>query len=403
MFLHLPPPLAVLLAVVAIVASAAEPVEPPPRTMKILALHGSAHERGRQHGRHFRREIAQLVLRWQQSLAQELKRPADEAIRQFLTATDFIPAIQHWTPDLLDEVHGLAEGAGQPFDTMLAFQLGDELYAYLDLRAHDHCSALGVAPADRRSGWVAQTMDLEPIYDGFQTILRITDDSDAPEQIVLTYPGLIGLNGLNDRSVAVACNTLLQLASSPTGLPQSFVVRGVLAQRDAVAALAFIRTVPHASGQNYLVGTPSRIFDFEASARRVVELKPNAQGTLSHTNHPLVNDDVKRWIRRPPATSDTVVRLEALQRRLQRSGDSLGHEDILNALRSRESMPFPICRPVSTTSVVFSFSGVIMTLGDTPSLDASPGPPDAHPMQRFLFSNRKTSPQTPAIHEPVSP
>ena len=60
--------------------------------------------------------------------------------------------------------------------------------------------------------------------------------------------------------------------------------------------LNFIKTVPHASGQNYVIGIRDEVFDFEASANQVIQFKSkNKNGSLCHTNHPLINDDVKAW------------------------------------------------------------------------------------------------------------
>ena len=65
-----------------------------------------------------------------------------------------------------------------------------------------------------------------------------------------TAAGLAGVNGVNSRSVAIACNTLMQLAASPDGLPVDSIVRAVLAQTAGEDGVAFVKRVKHASGQN---------------------------------------------------------------------------------------------------------------------------------------------------------
>lgn len=376
-----------------LLASSLRASEPPPsaapkaeaRRVQTLTLRGSAFERGRRHGEHFGGAIGVLLARWRTALAAEAKQPAEVAIREFLQSTDFLPAIRRWTPDLLEELRGLAEGAGRDFDEMLAFQLGDEFYGYHDLRGHEHCSALGVAGRDGQPGWIAQNMDLEPIYDGFQTVLRIQGEAGAPEQLVLTYPGLIGLNGLNDRGIALACNTLLELRGARDGLPQAFVVRGILAQATASDARDFLRQVRHASGQNYLLGTRAGVADFEASGSQVVELPLSERGTVGHTNHALVNDDRKPWHRRPDAQTDTATRLASLEQRLTQARGPFRFEQVVETLRAKDSARFPICRPVSAGGPIFTFAGVVMNLGERPALEVTAGPPDAHPFTRFEF------------------
>ena len=61
---------------------------------------------------------------------------------------------------------------------------------------------------------------------------------------MLTHAGLIGLNGLNSAAIGVCCNTLKQLANCRDGLPVACVVRGVLRQETAAAAVDFLATQP---------------------------------------------------------------------------------------------------------------------------------------------------------------
>jgi isopenicillin-N N-acyltransferase like protein len=371
-----------------------------PRQVRVVALSGSGHERGLQHGRLLRAEIARLVELWKADLRGASADP-DALIRRFLAETNFQPAIRKWTPDLLNEVRGIAEGSGQPFDTILAFQLLDELWVYLDRPAANHCSSLGVTGSPAHPAFVAQNMDLESFRDGYQVVLRIAATGSAPEQLVFSSAGLIGANGVNRSSVAIAANTLMQLTASPDGLPVAFVVRGVLAQTDGGAALAFLREVKHASGQNYVLGVGDRVFDLEASAGKVVEFRPTADGrVVYHTNHPLLNDDIKPWHRvlaqvRAAAgggKGSSETRLDSLATRLGRRAGEIDAEVIKETLRSKDSTSYPVCRAVKAGSEVFTFGATVMTLSGSPSLEVTMGPPDANPFVRLSFSEQVVTP-----------
>jgi isopenicillin-N N-acyltransferase like protein len=92
-------------------------------------------------------------------------------------------------------------------------------------------------------------------------------------------------------------NTLLELKASSNGLPVAFVVRRIINSTDKEDLLNFIQTVSHASGQNYILGIRGEVYDFEASANKVVRFEPkNKNGTVYHTNHALANDDIWPWI-----------------------------------------------------------------------------------------------------------
>ena len=101
---------------------------------------------------------------------------------------------------------------------------------------------------------------------------------------------------MNNHGVGICCNSVLQLDFNPAGLPEDFIVRKVLQQRNLADVLTFMHAIPHASGQNYVLGDPHGVVDLECSAHKVVEatLMPDKK-RVYHTNHPLVNDDTGSW------------------------------------------------------------------------------------------------------------
>jgi predicted choloylglycine hydrolase len=364
------------------------------RELKVLHLSGSPYERGLQHGRRLRTEIGKLVSLWKEDLGRQAKTDPDSLIKRFLAETNFMPAIQKWTPDLLDEVKGIADGAGLPFETMFAFQLVDEMWVYLDQPAAGHCSSMGVVKTGAHPAYVAQNMDLEAFRDGFQVVLHIAGNQSLPEQFVFTSAGLIATNGVNNRSIAIACNTLLQLSASRDGLPVAFVVRGVLAQTSPEDAVKFIKGITHASGQNYILGASDRVFDFEASARKVVEFRPAVDGSIVyHTNHPLANDDLKPWHLKQMASlspeerskGDSETRLASVKQRFLKPASGIDEGVIKATLRSRDSDLHPVCRSRKEGDPFFTFGATIMTLSDTPCLEVTMGPPDANEFVPLKF------------------
>src|SRR6266850_2592278 len=78
--------------------------------IKLVKLSGTAYQRGHQHGKQLKMEIAAILFKWKNTIRQDMKRDADSVITEFLATTDFKPAILQWTPDLMEEVKGIAEG-----------------------------------------------------------------------------------------------------------------------------------------------------------------------------------------------------------------------------------------------------------------------------------------------------
>ena len=91
-------------------------------------LEGTPYNRGLVHGKTLKDDIGTLVVRWKENLTHRYEIPADAFIKKFVSHTQYLAAMKKWTPDLVEEVKGLADGAGIDFDTMLVFQWIDEYW-----------------------------------------------------------------------------------------------------------------------------------------------------------------------------------------------------------------------------------------------------------------------------------
>ena len=233
------------------------------RTLKTVSFSGSGYQLGFQHGKELKKEIGAIIVAWKKNTTKELGKDADLALREFFEYAEFTAAIKKWTPELYEEVRGIAEGSDQPLNDVLVLNLLDEFWIYINNEKNHHCSSLAVPSRNGKPAYISQNMDLEKYTDGFQVLMRLNRTESRPEQLILTHPGLIALNGLNEAGIGVCVNTLMQLKSSSTGLPVAFVIRHIINSTDKEKLLNFIQTVNHASGQNYVIGIKGEIFDFE--------------------------------------------------------------------------------------------------------------------------------------------
>jgi isopenicillin-N N-acyltransferase-like protein len=361
-----------------------------------LELAGSPYQRGLIHGETLKAPIHDLVYLWKDDLRKGFGKDPDELIHLFLQETDFIPAIQRWTPDLLEEIKGIADGSGVDFDTMLAFQFLDELWLNLELILKEHCSSLGFSAEGPEPTYLAQNMDIEEFHDGFQVLMHIQQPDTHLESLVLSFAGLIGLNGMNDQAIGICCNAEFQLNYAREGLPVAFVVRGVLQQRTEADAIDFLKGIKHASGQNYLIGGPQRVYDFECSSSQAVQYKPKRhEKTIWHSNHPLVSHDYAPSYQAmleagsgPMVTPNSAARFQSLTRQLGGELNSNRLEHIKEVLTSKDSKEHPICGSKSEGEFyhsigLFTFASTIMVLSESPEFHVSFGPPDKFPYQKF--------------------
>jgi predicted choloylglycine hydrolase len=366
-----------------------------PRPLKVVRLTGTPYDIGYQHGQFMKAEIEDVYLKWKSMLEADFDIPADDFIRAFLAETTYAEAVRTHTPNLWDEVRGLAEGSGQSLEDVLVFQLMDETWIRKDsldhASANHHCSGIGVPAMNGQPAYVAQNMDLGTWMEGYQVVMRINPD-DGPEQLVLTCAGMIGLTGMNSAGIAVCVNTLMDLSANTTGLPVAFVVRGALDKRTGEEALKFLESVPHASGQNYILGMGEAVVDLEASCHQVVRVPPDANGLVYHTNHALVNKDVKLWYSapeqegtaKPVAPNNSKIRFASLREQLK-STPAPDAEDLKNTLRSKTDPANPVCRNITTGKGGFTFGSVIYTTSGRINMQVTSGPPDESAYQTFHF------------------
>lgn len=366
------------------------------RELRQVTLSGSGYELGLQHGQIFKKEIGEIVEKWKENTKAQVERDAEDVLGEFLAYADFEGSIKKWTPELYEEVRGIAEGSGQDFDMILTLNMLDEFWVFLNNPENHHCSNIGVPSMKGSFSYIAQNMDIEAYTDGYQTLFRIEAFEDTPEQLVLSHPGLIALNGMNSSGVGMVMNTIMQLNASSSGLPVAFVVRKVLASTDKDEIIDFITSVNHASGQNYILGVRGEVFNFEASANKVVRFDPgNKNQTVYHTNHPIVNDDVKPWFAEfnPNEIPDTIriisnsyIRLASLTKRIA-DNEAISDIIIKDALRSKDDVNNPVCRTIDANKRGFTFASVVMTLTGEPYLQITAGPPSESDYLKVQFSN----------------
>jgi predicted choloylglycine hydrolase len=353
----------------------------------VVPLSGSRRERGRIHGETLREQIADGLRRWRDFLGQSSGMSVDDYLDYFLQSTDFSPAMERWAPGFLDEARGVAEGAAQPWRDIFAYQLADEewLFRTAMLRAGkddgDHCSALAVFDPDLPAPILAQNMDLPRYYDGSQVLLRIQGEENETDVLIFTAAGLLATCGLNRHGVGICCNTVAQLSFSSDGLPVICVVRRVLEQETRSDAVTFVKSVCHASGQNYTIGGPDGATALECSANGVAEFRA-LPTRVFHTNHPLASEDLNDAARQAreadtdrerqglSVLSNSELRFQAVSKALSNADETVTVDGVASILSAS-----PVCVSRTPDGGGITFGSLIMELSVPPVLHLAPGPP----------------------------
>lgn len=341
--------------------------------VRMVELRGTPKERGRAHGEALRAQIATVRAQWRESIAARFGVNPDSFVETFLAGTHFVDAMRRWTPSLIDEIEGIAQGSGRPLNETIAFQCMDEEWWFGAARfgpkpgAATGCSVIASAGPGGHSPILAQNMDLHGYLDGGQAVIRISG-GEEPDATILTICGMIALCGANDLGVGVAVNTLWQLPSAADGLPVACVVRSLLAQRSLDGAARWIERAHHASGQHYMIGDTSGFASFEASGSSVTAV-PLTPSTYVHTNHPLAVSSPPN-----PAEENSRGRYQTLCHLV--ADKSLSVPEVEAALADR-SGPHPISvrRDPNKPGRAMTFASIVMELGRPPKIRVAGGPP----------------------------
>jgi len=356
--------------------------------LRTLVLEGRPYDRGFKHGRALKEDIHLLVKLWKASLIKTADSDADAFIRKFLERTDYENAIRRWTPDLWEEIKGIAAGSEMDFDTIFAFQLVDEMWVLGRSIQSEHCTTIGTNKNGPNPAIAAQNLDIPTFYHGFQALLHIKEPEKNLETMVFTFPGFIATNGINSHSVAVVVNAVQQLENSRDGLPVAFVIRGILQRSSYDEAVRFLKSVKHGAPQNYMIGGKDKVGSFECATTHVSPFIPFEGSTFTyHTNHPLRNvhyrPEFLRYLESkkiPPAEyKHPCVRFEALRGLLEGNSVRIDVDLLKDIFRRRDIR-------INNTG---TFGCTIMVLGEDPELHVSPGRPDEESFLVFRFPTKR--------------
>jgi isopenicillin-N N-acyltransferase-like protein len=189
-------------------------------------------------------------------------------------ASALLPYARRVLPQYVEELAGMAEGAGVPFEALLVLNCGEEVLCA------DRCTCLAIASPGRtvvghNEDWVED--DIENMV-----LLSITAPGGT-RILALTGAAYLPMCGLNSHGFAFYGNTVYA-HDERAGVPNSFKHRWLLEAATRAEADERALLPGRARGSNHLnARAGGRIWDLEVSAERDVTIE--ADGWLVHTNH----------------------------------------------------------------------------------------------------------------------
>lgn len=195
----------------------------------------------------------------------------------------YIPFAQERYPEFVEEMEGMAEGAGVSADELSVVNAMEAVTT--DALHLTKCTSLAVNGERTANGHVllAHNEDWVPEDESDVYVIHATP-RNAPVFLAMTYGGLLPNIGMNTAGIAQSCDTVYP-TDSRIGIPRIFFSRAVLSARTPSEAIRHMVAPLRAAGYNHLLAHESgELYNIEVSARQFAMLY-SQDGMLAHTNH----------------------------------------------------------------------------------------------------------------------
>ncbi|MFW6345387.1 MAG: C45 family autoproteolytic acyltransferase/hydrolase, partial [Halomonas sp.] len=302
--------------------------------MQLTHLTGSRREIGLGHGRAHAAPIHASIAVYDR-LFQDFVGLDWAQARQ--AAQRFGAMIERRFPAILEEMAGIAEGAGVDAADILTLNCRSEISL---TQASGGCSAFALARDGRQ--WLAQNWDWRADQLDNVVVLHIEGD-DAPPLVSIGEAGMVAKVGMNAHGLGVCLNAI-RSRTCGEGLPIHVALRRILESPDMAGALAVAEQDRVCSPAHFLVaGAGGEALGLEVHPGTPGRLVARG-GVVTHTNHLCTREVTCRVEDFPRADSrPRLARLDALLERLPAEAP-LDEATLFAILADHDGHPLSICR-----------------------------------------------------------
>jgi isopenicillin-N N-acyltransferase like protein len=326
-------------------------------TIQRVRVEGTNYERGLKYGTQARPRVQRSVQAYQRVFAHYTGWNWETVRRE---AARFEAPIGDFRPAYLDEMRGIADGAGLDLTDVLAINVRTEVLYSAKARnaprapqdpkapqAPAECTAFAVAPRPGQPGPTLLGQNWDWLIHSAQTlIVLVVRQDDGPDFVTVVEAGLLAKTGMNAAGLGLVTNALVTDADvGAPGLPYHVLLRAILDCTTVTEGLAVLQSGVRSSSANYLIAHSSgAVLNIEAAPGDFTRLYPlfPDDGMLLHTNHflspQLHPTDLSLW-----AMPDSAVRLQRLTAGVHRHDGPVTLDDFRALLTDHADYPFGVC------------------------------------------------------------
>lgn len=317
-------------------------------TLRTIEITGNPTERGQQYGQ----QAADLIERARAHYGEVFEREAGMAwpeVREYVM--QWQPLLDRLAPTLVEELRGIADGAGQDYRDLLALNVrGEFVYDIVAKRKAaaeaaqlaadaaepeaDGCTSYAITASASGSGhtYAGQNWDWRTLTGDTTLVVRIVQDP-LPTIVMQVEAGQIGRHGANSAGISLNANGLGGSFDSAIGMPQTFIRRMVLDCAQLGDALnTLVRTKPHIASNALLVHRSGFMVDIETTPHGVGWVMAE-NDRIVHANHYQGQIPPELAGRYRPGSPDSFLRLPRAQAGIAAVAEATSHEDAVARIR----------------------------------------------------------------------
>jgi isopenicillin-N N-acyltransferase-like protein len=341
-------------------------------------LQGTPREVGRQHGEALRSMIrAHLELIYTQGAQRSNLAP--ETGRRWALA--FGPMIGEAAPHFLEEIEGVAEGAGIERAEALLLQVRQEVAHVARFGAVDlECTSFAVSGPYTRAGttFAGQNADLAGGIEAFSAVLTFAV-TGKPAVMMLVPAGQISYLGISSEGLSADAN-FLRSAGWRTGFPRYLLTRLAIEQPTLKAAVDAALTPRRASSRNQLLADRTgAMVDIETTAQEHGLAWGN--GCLVHANHHVLPGMAGHETATAEERHNSGCRQDRIAALMEEHRGRIDATVLKTVLRDHANRPHSICAHPGER-VSYSFASIVSDL-EAGAMEVAVGPPCEHDYVRY--------------------
>jgi len=315
----------------------------------LVEVSGSPRERGRQYGEQARARVRLGVAHYAEQLATSGLALDDIGA----LAARFEPAIADFDPNYLEEMRGLAEGAGVDYAEIALLNARTEILKLAQRRQSasdeaDGCTGVVALPEATAAGRLihAQNWDWKVECAETVVVLKIVG-GEGPAILTFTEAGALARSGLNAAGVAITANYLeCDRDYHRLGVPLALIRRKALEQSRLALALRAVYATPKSAANNMIVSHASGFaIDIECAPDEAFLVHPR-RGLIVHANHFQSQTALAKLKDMGPANMpDSLYRDVRVREALAPAVGAITRETVKAALFDDFETPWSVCRP----------------------------------------------------------